>query len=265
VATDVTSAEAMPADHVARVASRHRWRFVFVYGTLGAALALAVVGTVVYAGRSISPGQTWSAWKPHGGGLGAAKEIAQHIGNGYRLPGGTQLVDVIARVPSVSSAKQTIPISFFSIRGPKGVGDAVVPVSSSNSMTFSLCGLGQACSIATGKSSAERGILVRREILELALYTFKYVAGVDNVVAFQPPVLGKPQYTVYLQKRDLSQQLKLPLVRTLSPKVPLPSTIVPREAQMLDAVLKPRIYTSSFAQSQQGDLVLVLKPFKAPS
>jgi hypothetical protein len=261
VAADVRSAEALPADHATRGESPHRWRFLFVYGTLGAALALALVGVVIYAGRSISPGPTWSAWKPHGGGLGAAKEIAQHVGGGYRLPGGKQLVDVIAKVPSVT-AKQTIPINFFSVRGPKGVGDALVPVSSSDSMTFSLCGLGQACSIPTGKSSAARGVLVRREILELALYTFKYVPGVKNVVAFQPPVIGKPQYAVYLQKDDLFQQLKLPLVRTLSATVPLPSTIAPRESQVIDSVLKSRIFTSSFAQSQQGDLLLVLRPFK---
>jgi len=262
VAADVTSAESVPAEPVTRDASPHRWRFRFVYGTLGAVLALALAGVIVYAGRSISPAPTWSAWKPHGGGLGAAKEIAQHVGSGYHLPGGTQLVDVIAKVPSVT-AKQTIPINFFSVRGPNGVGDALVPVSSSDSMTFSLCGLGQACSIASGKASAARGILVRREILELALYTFKYVPGVKNVVAFQPPVVGKPQYAIFLQKNDLSQQLKLPLARTLSAKVPLPSTIVPREQQLINSVMNPRMYASSFAQSQQGDLVLVLRPFKA--
>jgi len=259
VAADVTSGEALSADHPPRRASPHRGRFLFVYGTLGAVLVLALVGIVIYAGRSISPDPTWSAWKPQGGGLGAAKEIADHVGSGYRLQGGKQLVVVIARVPSVT-AKETIPINFFSIRDPKGVRDALVPVNGSNSLTFSLCGLGQACSIATGKPSVARGVLVDREILELALYTFKYVAGVKNVVAFQPPVMGKPQYAVYLQKSDLSQELKVPLVRTLSPKVPLPSTIIPREQQMIDSVLKSRIYKSSYAQSQQGDLLLVLRP-----
>ena len=52
---------------------------------------------------------------------------------------------------------------------------------------YSLCGLGASCSIATGTPSVERGELVRREILELALYTFKYVGGIENVIAFMPP------------------------------------------------------------------------------
>jgi len=37
-----------------------------------------------------------------------------------------------------------------------------------------------------------------------------------------------------LQNSDGSQQLKLPLVRTLSAKVPLPSTIAPREQQTVN-------------------------------
>ena len=91
MAADVTSGDATPADHPPRRSSPHFGRFLFVYGTLAAVLVLAVVGIVIYAGRSISPGPTWSAWKPHGGGLGAAKEIAAHIGGGYRLPSGKQL------------------------------------------------------------------------------------------------------------------------------------------------------------------------------
>ena len=262
MAADVRSAEAMPADHATRGASPHRWQFLLVYGTLGAVLALA--GVVIYAGRSISPGPTWSAWKPHGGGLGAAKEIADHVGSGYRLPGGKQLVDVIAKAPSVSPSIQTIPIRYVAVRGTKGAGDAIFPVDASNSLMFSLCGLGQSCAIATGKASVERGTLVRREILELALYTFKYVGGVSHVIAFMPPAVGnQPQFAIYLQKSDLSNQLKLPLARTLNAKVPLPTTINPSEQHTIDTVLQSRIYKFSLSQAQQGDAILVLAPFKA--
>jgi hypothetical protein len=265
VAADVTSAESVPAEPAARAApSPHRWRFLLVYGTLGAALALALVGVVIYAGRSISPGPAWSTWKPHGGGLGAAKEIADHVGSGYRLPSGTQLVDVIAKAPSVSPSSQQIPIHYVAVRGTKGASDAIFPVDSSNSLMFSLCGLGQSCAIATGKASVERGTLVRREILELALYAFKYVGGVSHVIAFMPPALGnQPLYAIYLQKSDLSQELKVPLVRTLSAKVPLPSAISPREQQTIDSVLGSRFYKFSLSQAQQGDAILVLAPFKA--
>ena len=242
----------------------HRSRFVAIYGLLALALAAGIAGLVVFAGRAIHPGPAWSTWKPSGGGLGAAKQIADHISPGYRLPDGNQLVDIIARGPSVSSGGQSIPIPFIAVRGPKGKVDEVMQVSNDNTFTFSLCGLGQSCSIATGKPSVARAVLVRREILELALYAFKYVPGLQNIVAFMPPPAGtQPQYVVYLRKSDVSQQLRVPLTRTLSPKVPLPSQISSREQQVVDAVTEPRIYKFGLSQTQQGDAVLVLDPIQA--
>ena len=144
-----------------------------------------------------------------GGGQGAAKEIAAQVAATYHLPGGDQLVDVIAKEPSVSPpTSSTIPIHYVAIRGAKGQQDTVVPVSPSDSVMYSLCGLGASCSIATGKPSAARGTLVRREILELALYTFKYDSGIKNVIAFMPPRTGAPQYIILLQKSDLKPQLR---------------------------------------------------------
>jgi hypothetical protein len=131
----------------------HRLRFFTIYGILALALAAGVVGVVVYAGRAISPGPAWSSWKPSGGGLGAAKQIAEHVSPGYRLPDGNQLVDVIAKGPAVSSAGQSIPIPFIALRGPKGKVDQVMQVSPDNTFTFSLCGLGQSCAIATSHAA----------------------------------------------------------------------------------------------------------------
>jgi len=267
-ATDVTKPDVSPVDRplVSPPSGRpgaHRRRFVLVYGILALALGAAVAGLVVYAGRSINPAPAWSAWKPSGGGLGAAKQIAAHVGSTYHLPSGEQLVDVIAKAPSVSPANQQIPIHYV-ILNLKGANDPIVAVDSSNSVMFSLCGLGQSCSIATGKPSVERGTLVRREILELALYTFKYVGGVKNVIAFMPPTPGnQPQYVVYLEKSDLQSELKQPLGRTLGPKVPLPTTITPREQQTIDTETQARVYKYSLSQAQQGDAILVLAPLSA--
>jgi len=242
----------------------HRARFLVIYGLLGLVLAAAIGGVVVFAGRAIDSGPAWSSWKPSGGGLGAAKQIVQHVSPNYRLPDGNQLVDVIPKGPAVSSGGQTIPIPFIALRGPKGKVDQVTQVSNSDTFTFSLCGLGQSCAIATGKPSVERATLVRREILELALYTFKYVPSVKHIVAFMPPPAGtQPSYVVYLQKDDLKSQLKEPLTQTLNPKVPLPSQITPREQQRIDGITEPRIYKFGLSQTQQGDAVLVLAPLKA--
>jgi hypothetical protein len=249
-----------------RVTPPHRVRFFVVYGLLAVALGAAAAGVVVFAGRAINPAPVWSTWRPHGGGLGAAQEIASRIAGEYRLPSGNQLVDVITKAPSVSPVSATsIPIHYVALRGsPHGKVDQVIPISSTDSVMFSLCGLGPACSIATGKASVARGRLVRREILELALYTFKYAHGIKNVIAFMPPQPGAaPQYLVYLQKTDVAAELKQPLAKSLSAKAPLPSTIPAREVRLVDATTESRLFSFSLSQAQQGDAVLVLAPLSA--
>jgi len=93
VATDLTSTEeavvpepAQPATPLMRPSVRpHRGRFILIYGVLAAVFAFGLAGTVIWAGRAISPPPAWSAWKPSGGGLGAAKQIAEHVGSTYHL------------------------------------------------------------------------------------------------------------------------------------------------------------------------------------
>jgi hypothetical protein len=242
-----------------------RRRFLFFYMLLAAAIGATVAGVILAAGSSLTGGGTaWSNWKPTGGGQGAAKQIAAHVSQGYHLASGEQLVDVISKAPSVSPANQQIPIHYLAVRGAKGSGDEIIQVSSDDSVMFSLCGLGTSCAIEKGKPSVERGTLVRRQILELALYTFKYVPSVKHIIAFMPPTPGnQPQYVVYLQKHDVEAQLKVPLVQTLSEKVPLPSSISRKEQQTIDAVTEPRVYKFSLSQAQQGDAILVLAPLSA--
>ena len=242
----------------------HRLRFMIIYGLLALAVGAGVAGVALFASHAVDPGPAWSAWKPSGGGLGAAKQIAAHVAPGYRLPDGNQLVDVIPKGPAVSANGQTIPIPFIVTRGPKGKVDKITQVSDGDTFTFSLCGLGQSCAIATGKPSVQRGTLVRREILELALYTFKYVRGVKHIVAFLPPPTGtQPTYVVYLQKDDLKTQLHTPLTRTLATKVPLPAQITRLEQQRIDGLTEAKTYKFGLSQTQQGDAVLVLSPLSA--
>jgi hypothetical protein len=241
----------------------HRVRFGLIYLGLTAVVVAAIVGGVVFASRSINPSPAWSSWKPNGGGLGAAQKIADHVAQSYRLPNGSQLVDVISKAPSLSPPSSgTLPLHFVAVKGQKGSGDQLYPVSGTNSVMYSLCGLGTGCGIASGKPTQERGRLVRREILELALYTFKYVPGIENVIAFIPPALGK-QYVVYLRRSDLAAELKQPLSTTLRSTVPLPKAIPAREVRRIDATTVPRVYTFGIAQAPQGDLVFVLTPLRS--
>jgi hypothetical protein len=243
----------------------YRHRFLFVYGALAVALGAGAAGIMLALGATTgaSSAAGWSSWHPTASGVSAARQVAQHISPSYRLPSGNQLVDVITKPPSVSPGNQTIPVHYIAVRGSKGTGDQIIDISSSNSVMFSLCGLGPSCSIATGSASVERGRLVRREVLELALYTFKY-SGLDNVVAFLPPQKGKaPQYVVYLRRNDLATELSRPLADTLRARTPLPNAIPAREVQVVDATTQSRVYSFSLSQAQQGDAILVLAPLAA--
>ena len=272
MAADVTSVESEAAPTVPELAAKtrrlelgpHRRRFLVIYALLAGVLGVAVAGIVVFAGRSISPAPQWSAWKPSGGGLGAAKQIAAEVSKGYRLPGGGQLVDVIAGsplAPVVSGGTAlSIPIHYVAVHGKTSSADQLFPVSSTDSVVYSLCGLGASCSISPGKPTVQRGTLVRREILELALYTFKYAGGIKNVIAFMPPVSGKPTYVVYFQKTDLAPELRTPLAKTLAAKTPLPSTILAREVQLVADDDQPaHLRRVRLSQTPQGDAVLELK------
>lgn len=243
-------------------ASGNRGRFLVVYAILGVAVAAAIAGVALYTGRAVDPAPAWSSWRPSGGGLGAAKQIAAQVAPKYRLPDGTQLDDPVTTATALSSNGRTVPIPFIAVRGAQGKIDVVSPISPDNSLTYSLCGFGAACSIASGKPTPARGILVRREILELALYTFKYVHNIDHVVAFIPPVKGKPQYVVYLQRNDVARFLSEPLARTLSSDVPLATQLTPGEAVRIDKLTRPFTYRFGVTQTPQGDAIYVLTPLK---
>ena len=71
-------------------------------------------------------------------------------------------------------------------------------------------GPGQRCSVP-GEPTAERALLLRRESLELALYTFKYMDDVDSVITMLPPV-GNINTAGYFKRsavRDLLEKRTL--------------------------------------------------------
>jgi hypothetical protein len=239
-------------------------RFVTMYILLGVALVATVVGVVMALGTSISPKQIWSAWKPANGSADArTSEIAQHTGGQYKLPSGNQMLDVIPKkltVPLVDSSgsTQNVPIAGIVLR-QKGTADKVVVLSSNDSRLFQLCGTGASCAIGEGKASVARGRLVRREALQLALLTFKYVPGVTHVIEFMPPPPGStPSLVTYFEKPDLKPQLSSPLRTTMSVKAPTASTMTAKESATIDRVTTGHVYTFTFRTTQLGQAVLLL-------
>jgi hypothetical protein len=190
-----------------------------------------------------------------------ARAIAKHVANEYKLnKKGTQLVAVVSGRPTVTADTHKISISTITVK--QGGGDNVVPTNAT--WSEQLCGLGTACSIDTGQATEDRGRLVRREALEVALYTFKFVPTIDSIVAFMPPPPGKPPTTlIYMQKDNFAKQLSQPLAATLPLATPpLPTSPDPTEKATIDKLTLPMVYTFKVQQLQDASAVLILDPFK---
>lgn len=242
-------------------------RFTLAYGALGLAVAAAAVGlalSVTHIG-GIGKQTAWSPWQPQKGSpIGVAQQVAKHVGAEYKLGNLVQLVDVIAKPPAVTSNGQKIPVGYVAVRGLHGHGDSVATTTPSNSVLYTLCGLGTNCSIASGTPSVARGRLVRREILELALYTFRYDSGIDNVIAIMPPRDGKTAPAViFLQRADLAVELSHRLAWTLDPQTPKVNTMTPGDKLYVDKLTLHRAYSFSLTRAQDGNAILILTHLKA--
>ena len=240
-------------------------RFGIAYALLAAVVGLAVGGFVVLAGRSTEPAQqAWSGWKPPEQASSPVREVAEFLTNRYRLPSGKPLVAIIpSEKPTIQSGAQQISVETVAVQ-KRGVGTepdyAVIPAE--DSVSFQLCGLGQRCAIPEGEATVERGRLLHRQALELALYTFKYVDGAKSVMAFLPPRANQQvAYALFFRRQDLQRQLDKPLRKTLPMPGPLrPGQLTPAEEQTVGTLTRDRFFQYQFQQAPDGSAVLVLVP-----
>jgi hypothetical protein len=248
-------------------ASPYRSRFGFMMGAL-AGLALAAVGlaaiVVAGGGTTSSVPAGWSKWHPTSqDGVAAAREIAIHVGNKYRLTGGDQLVVVQAGPLEIAE----VPLSVAIRSAPTG-GD--IDLIEGDGVLFILNGLGPRGSISKGKPSTQRHLLLRREALELALYAFRYIDGIDQVVTLLPPPPPEkgtendpaaprpPTQAIFYRPGDLERQIEAPLSLTIPALTPRPETIPAREKALIETLTRRNLFSSSFTQSQDGRAFLVL-------
>ena len=244
---------------------RFTGRFAATYTTLGLIGAAAITGLIVLV---IRPGHhaapPWSAWKPPNGNTQkVASAVANYIAHRYLLSeNGGQLVAVIAQKPEVTSGTQNIAIKAVAVRKAPQSNTGIAIYSTSKTTDFTLCGLGQHCSIATGEATQTRGRLVRREALELALYTFKFAPSVDSIAAFMPPPPGQTTSSIlYLRKDDLKEQLSQPLNKTLPLDTPpLPTAADNIEKATIDKLTLPHMFTFELTALQTGGAALILDP-----
>ena len=255
-----------------RTDTPYRSRFGLILGALlGIAIATLAIGAAVYVGTTGNNGAPdgWSQWKPGSDdGVGAAKEIATHVGRKYRMSDGNQIVGVQASKLEVFD----VPLEVALRTAPQGGN---IDFIDGNGLMYTLNGLGPKGSVRGGKPSEARHLFLRREALELALYTFRYVKDVDLVVALLPP--KPPEKTknkdgttttataedsqtqaLFFRPGDLEPQLEIPLRATIPAATPRPETIPPAESRRIDALTRSNLFLASFQQGQDQRAFLVL-------
>jgi hypothetical protein len=243
----------------------HAGRFQFVYGILiGVAIASLAAAVIIFSARDDTPRtialSTWSSWQPTQGNGDPVQQIVDHVSPEYRLPSGKQIVAVTGGPSEVDK----IPLVVALRSDPAKGGDTSI-LENDNVVLYRMCGLGKDCSIKEGKPSAERGLLLHREALELALYTFNYVADIDAVTVLMPsardPKTKKTSHVaVFFRPQDVGPSLQNPLVDTLPGPTPTLKTLKRSpNIRVIGRITEPLQFDFSITQdnaNNRGYLVL---------
>jgi hypothetical protein len=242
---------------------------------LGAASLAAAVVLSSSGGRAGTGRSTWSAWRPADGGLAGAQEIADFVAPYYRATPADQLAVVTA--VNLNSSSNPLQVAVPAVGGSGGL----VPLPASSTIVYNLCGVGSRdCSIGVGMPSSSRLLLLRREGLELALYTFKYLPGIQSVVAILPPghtvqgctgICAKPQeklvtkpvdIALAFDRSEMAPWLAHPLRATLPELVPPSVSQMSNapEAELVSIITAHGLFAEQTEQSQDGSTVMALSP-----
>ncbi len=252
------------------IAPPHVARFQFLFGVLiavGAAAVVLFVASLLHGDGSGSTttaaGDGWAAWAPTSKSSNSVpQQIAAHVAPRYRLDQGQQAVLVDGGPLTVASLPLTV-----AVKAPAAQGGGISLLENKKSVLYRFCGLGDKCGLI-GKRSIERHLLLRREALELALYSFHYTDA-DQVVVFMPPPAGSKTgqsgNALFFQRGTLARQLHQPLDSTLTDEVPRPSAI-DRSADRLivETQTRPAYFNFTLQQANQDNRAyLVLAPLTA--
>lgn len=251
-----------------RVRNLGRFRWVVVGLFVIAACSLVVAFLLASSGRrqaTAAAGVPWSSWQPVDNGVAGAQEIANYLAPYYRATPADQL----AVVTVTNLNDPTAPVQ---VVVPTNTTGSVLPLPASNTIVYNLCGEGSSdCSIGVGKPSSDRLLLLRREALELALYTFKYITGTEAVVAILPPgytvqrshqkTTTKPlTIALAFDRGELSPWLEQPLRNTFPESLPpsVSKMATAPEAELVSVITAHGMYSETTAQAQDGSTVISL-------
>jgi hypothetical protein len=252
--------------------SSYRFRFGAIYVALAAVVGAGIGAAVILALRPAPPeAAKWSSWEPEGSKLAMVRQIADRIPKAYR-ENGHQLTVSEANQLAINDGTTFVPVSSIFVRPDTSRGQAeesdVVRYNGLNAVSYGLCGLGTnpRCALTAGPPSSDRFTLLRRQALELSLYTFKYVDGVDSVIVFMPPTpQGESNGTIFLTKDDVRDELRQPISELLPTATPRVGDLTEVELGNILRLTQPHTYAFQFQPSPDGRPILVLSPPAAGS
>jgi hypothetical protein len=235
-------------------------RFSIAYFALAALVGVGIGTFVLLVERPAPLRLPWSTWQPTASDkLVRAQEIGTHVAAQYHLPSGKRLVRVVVGGPERGTASPIEVVAIAKTTKPTQQSDVLSLFPATGSIMYILCGDGPKCAINEGKSSVARGAVLKREALELALYTFRYVKGITSVVAFSPPKKGESMsLALFFDKSSYSTQLDRPLHKTLVVR-PAAVRLAPAERKTVDLLTQRRVLYYALLQ-ENGQRILVLAP-----
>jgi hypothetical protein len=274
-ADPVEEAQAETAAPAPSGPSPFRSRFGFVTGALLGVCVAAIAAFALLLGTS--PGKHsddlglaghWSRWFPPSHDIVSGPQaIADHVQGQYKRADGKQLVSVHGGPFFFSGTSSPLP---FAVRLQPA--DGSIRDLGSNGVFYTLSGTGTRGTIVGDKSTPQRERLLRREALELALYSFRYVDNITMFVALLPTDQPKGKAAkkssssaptvraLFFRPGDLRKQLQSPLVRTLRPTLKIkPGQLPTREGKRVDDLTTRNVFKAHFDQQFDGQLYLVLQ------
>ena len=231
-------------------------------GFLAANLVVAAgfVGVLVLFAFLVTRGTTstsWSSYKPKGSDvLAKAQNMADHVAPAYKFNG--EPIAVVQAQPLVYQNAIVDGIAFT--RQPfRKIGTPIKQFEPTDStVAYVFCGTASRCGLPS-MGADETVALLRRETLELALYTFKYSPGVTSIVGLLPPA-GSTNLAIYLRRKNFTSQLSKPLDATLpAHKVLSYNQLGSVEKATIDRLTMRNTYESQFSQGANGRPILQLR------
>jgi len=217
------------------------------------------VGVLVLFAMLVSRGtsNSWSSYTPKGGDVYTkAQNTADHVAPAYKYNG--EPIAVVQAQPLLYQDAVVDGIAFT--RQPfRKIGSPFKQfVPSGSTIAYVFCGAAPRCGLAS-TGAQDTVPMLRRETLELALYTFKYTPSVESIVGLLPPS-GTSNYAIYLRRKNFAKELSKPLDATLPEhKVLTYQRLSPVEKATIDRLTMKNTYQSQFSQGANGRTLLVLR------